>query len=268
MKVHIQFNRFNIRQAIIFDAVRAGVRQLGWQYTSERVADLVIQWGANRPVEKRPIPTLVMDFPYWNRTTKRNAKDGFYKVSLNGIHPTPHLDAGMGEPGRYAATRGPEIKPWRKGGEYILIAGMGPKGSALYGYNHGEWDASAIKAVREHTDLPIVYRAKPSDRKPPQMRGVMVDDVQNPMSSHFGKAAAIVTHHGNAAVEALMHGIPAFCHDGPASLLANKDLTKIAKPVYSEGREDFFEKLAYWQWSYDEVINGVPFKYLEKKGLI
>lgn len=268
MKVHLIFNRSNPRQMAVYDAVRTGMRALGWYNVSERAAELVIVWGASRPVEKRAVPTLVMDFPYWMRKTKKHLREGFYKISLNGIHPTAYLDAGMGEPGRYAATGGEAMMPWRKGGEYILIAGMGPKGSAMYGYKHGEWDAAAIETVKAHCNLPIVYRAKPSDRFPPKMKGVIIDDVDIPISAHFGKAAAIVTHHGNTGVDALQQGIPIFCHDGPATLLANKDLTRIAKPVYCDGREEFFEKLAYWQWSFDEIMQGVPFKHLQKKGLI
>jgi phosphohistidine swiveling domain-containing protein len=268
MKVHLIFNRANIRQMAVYEAVRCGMRALGWQNVSAAAAELIIVWGASRPEEKRSVTTLVMDFPYWMRKTKKHMREGFYKISLNGIHPTKNLDAGMGERGRYAATGGQQIMPWRKGGEYILIAGMGPKGSAMYGYRHGEWDAAAIETVRQCSGLPIVYRAKPSDRYPPKMNGVIIDNVENPISSHFKKAAAIVTHHGNTAVEGLQHGIPVFCHDGPASLLANKDLTRIEKPVYYEGREDFFEKLAYWQWSFDEIMRGVPLRHLQKKGLI
>lgn len=268
MNVHLIFSRSNIRQSILYDAVRAALLTIGWRYTGLHVSDLVIRWGASSVEERSGKPTLVMDFPFWERKTKKEIRNGYYKISLNGVHPTKYLEAGMGEPGRYAATKGPIIKPWRRDGEYILIAGMGPKGSSIYRYLHGQWDRETIETIQRHTDLPVVFRPKPSDKNPPRLPGIIIDDVNQDLSVHFSKAAAIVTHHGNAALEAMMAGVPAFCHDGPATLIANRDFTRISNPVYSDERTAFFEKLAYWQWSYEEIVSGKPFLHLKKKGLI
>lgn len=272
MRVSLGFYIANPRHAILHQAVVEGMASLGWPVVHPIDSELHIMWGV-APENKRfldePKPVLVIDLPYWGRTNKNDSKIGYYKIALNGIHPTPHLDKGFGQAGRYHATGGPMIKPWQKGGQYILLAGMGPKGSELYGYQHGWWDAAVIKELQAATDYPIVYRAKPSDRQPPRMpEGVILDDSELPIAGQYSRAHAVVTHHGNSAIEALQHGVPIYCHDGPAKLLATKDISKISYPRYAEGREDLMEKLAWWQWSYNEICQGKPFLHLKERGLI
>ena len=73
---------------------------------------------------------------------------------------------------------------------------------------------------------------------------------------------ALVTHHSNAAVDALAAGIPVFCEDGAASLLSMPRLADIENPPLPEGRAQFFADLAYCQWSVPEMASGACWDYL------
>lgn len=275
MKVFLSFSQGNLRHHLVYEAVRHAIKRLGWTQTDVIQADLAVCWGLNEAHQRLVShfkqggrPALVIDFPYWNRRGLREIQSASYKISLNGIHPNDYLDAGFGGAGRYAKSGGMLIRPWKKGGNYILLAGMGPKGSKMYGYKHGFWDARAAEIIRQHSDCPIIYRAKPSDKAPPYLEKVRIDDASKPIERLYGAAAAVVTHHGNSGIEALQRGIPVFCNDGPARLLGCDDLRRINDPVFPEGRVAFFEKLAWWQWTFDEICKGAPLAHLKEKGLI
>lgn len=251
---------------------------LGYEMVSSAdpaASDLAVVWGA--PPKNKGIlkafqqvgkPVLVVDYPYWNRPTKEFNPESAYKVSLNGLHPTPYLRRETMPGERYIATMGPKILPWRKEGKYILFAGMGIKGEELYGYRTCEWDQKAVMLVKKHTHLPLIYRKKPSNKTRRVVTGAAQDNGKTPISELMKHAWAVVTHHGNAAVEAIASGVPGFVNDGVAGMMGNYDLTRIMHPVYADDREQFFWNLAWWQWTAQEISQGAPLLSLRARGLI
>jgi hypothetical protein len=77
-----------------------------------------------------------------------------------------------------------------------------------------------------------------------------------------------VAHHSNAAVDALLAGVPCICPDGVASVLSGHDLTQIESPPMPDGRE---------QWAADPRLDpmvgrrnqrGDAYRYLLDEGLL
>lgn len=271
MKLCLILERSRPQEQMLADAWGKAVAAMGWQRIPDQrplEADIIICWGV--PEQRKPEfkrwreagkTVLVLDYPYWNRKS-------FVKISLNGLHPTAYLMREIHGAERYLATQGPEILPWRAAGEYILLAGMGPKGCQFYDQRKGEWDEMAITTMRKHSDMQIVYRAKPSDRAPRRFTGVVSDDTHEPIARHFNHAHAVVTHHGNAVVEALAAGVPIFCSDGVGVHMGLTSLSEIMRPVYPDNREQFFWNLAHWQWSPEEIATGLPLCSLRERELI
>lgn len=268
MKIATLFQLGKSRQNEIEALCRKGIAAAGHTHARQNEADCLITWGRHRGnaqlvlqyrAENKPV--IIFDLGYWGRKI-------LFKASVNQPHPRDVLDeAFTGE--RYEATNGIPIEPPRDGGSFVLLAAMGWKGCAAYGQAHGAWDASAYKRLQKATTLPIVWKAKPSDPHPivpegvtPYRGGKMLNDY--PLED----CAAIVTHHGNSAVEALARGIPAFCVHGVASEICGFDLSKIGTAKVPQNRVQFLHNLAHWQWSKDEIASGALLNSYIERGLI
>lgn len=249
------------------DAIRAK----GFQFSPIDNCDVVIQWGVsyqNRLETNSRV--LVLDFPYWNRGTKNNRNAGeYYKVSLNGQHPTPYIMKESHDSLRYHTSNGAEIKPWKEGGDYILVAGMGVKAANQNGYDVGEWEEKVIKIIKAQTDKTIIYRPKPN-RKPRPIIGTVYDDGKISIEEMVQNAYCVVCHHGNPTVAALQAGVPIFMNGtiGAASHCASFDFNNIHNHKKPDNREQFLYNLAHWQFSIDEIRQGKVFDSFIERGLI
>ncbi len=274
MKVHLGFDHLGINHSTQLELWRTALMAIGWEEAPVDKCDLTIMWGPNPEFDEtraRGKPVLMIDFPYWNRGGKARGPHDYYKVSLNGQHPTKYIFTEKHGPMRYKQTCGPEIKPWRKeGGDHILIAGMGIKATEQNGYAMGEWEQRAIAKIKSQTSLPIVYRPKPRQHGINAITGTIFDNGERSIELAIEGAHCVVCHHGNPAVIALALGIPIFmkANIGVATHLASFDLENIMKPVFPDNRQQFFNNLAYWQWSVEEIKSGAVLQSYKNRGLI
>jgi hypothetical protein len=273
LNVWLGFRNKGSREPALRHALRRALMELGWTETSIEDCDLAVWWGM--PPEHRSWlkklngkPYIVLEFPYWGRGNKHSYRNSMYKVSFNGLHPNDCFWQGDDET-RAKRTGAPSLLSWRKSGDRILIAGMGVKGCDIYGYDYGSWDVMAATEMNKHTKRTIVYRPKPSYKIIPDFNvSVNFEQRQCCITSLMRNVHMVVTHHGNSAVDALVMGIPVLTNDGVGKLMGISDFSQIENPVFPENRKEFFNQLAWWQWSYAEIERGLPFKWLMSKGLI
>jgi hypothetical protein len=138
----------------------------------------------------------------------------------------------------------------------------------MFGIGRNEWDIEAARIISENTKRKIIFRQKPSDKTPQQIPGTQFDNGKRAIERLIDGAFAVVTHHGNTTVEALARGVPVFTKESITLTMGHSDLTLIETPLYPKNREDFLERLACWQWRWDEIAQGKTFKHLTKQGLI
>lgn len=266
MKAELHFQLGKNRQRQIYEACQKGLRSCG--FTKQSRSDFLVTWGihkGNRQIiqqyrdQKKPV--IIFDLGYWGRKV-------YFKASVNQAHPENVLaEKFSGE--RYEKSGGVPIRQPQEGGDFVLLAAMGWKGCAAYGQGHGEWDAAAYRKIKAATETQIVWKAKPSDPTPVVPQGVIPYTGGTKLQDYsLERCKAIVTHHGNCAVEALALGIPAFCVDGAAAQICNFDLSKIDTAKVSENRVQFLYNLAHWQWTVDEIANGKMFQDYTERGLI
>ncbi len=208
---------------------------------------------------------IYIDLGYWTRRI-RSRHDGFHKLVVNDRHPTEYLMARPHTSQRFEQ-HGVPILPWRKEGRHILVAGMSAKAAAAEGLRANSWEQQTIRRLRALTKRPIVYRPKPNWKAARAIEGSAFDRA-TPIEGLLRDCHAVVTHHSNVAVEALLAGVPVFCDKGVASLLGSKGLASIEQPLMPEGREQWAHNLAWTQWSVDEMKQGLAFRYLLRDGLI
>lgn len=195
------------------------------------------------------------DFYYIDRGYMRATRDddysGYFRVSKNSLQSdgtgTPNYD-------RFASL-GISIKPWREGGSHVLICPPGDVYGKLSGFNSDEWTLNAVATLRRSTDRLIRIREKPRHG---QRNVTLLDDLKN--------CWAMVVHSSNAAVDALLMGVPVFATDAcGASFCASKDLSSIEKPFFPDNREEWAANLAAQQWTISEMESGIAWRDLQNE---
>lgn len=174
--------------------------------------------------------------------------DGYFRVTRNAWQ---HDGTGTAKPGKWQAL-GLNIKPWQRGGRSVLVCPPGDVYAALHGFSAAAWLADTVAKVQAATDRPVIVRGKPSKTNNP-----------GPLEHALRDCHAIVVHSSNAAVDALLAGVPVFC-TAPcaAQAMGCADVCAIESPRYPDDRERWAQVLAANQWTLDEMKNGTCWKEL------
>ena len=273
MKAHLAFHHRGINHDYHSTLWKQAVNNLGWQNVELEKADVTVMWGPNPEFQatlERGKPVLMVDFPYWNRGWKNRHGTEYYKVRLKCHQPTSYLMKEKHSSDRYLNSNGPKIKPWKTGGKVILLAGMGMKAANQFGHGIGQWECQIAKMIRHKTDMPIIYRPKPRQKPIVEIPGTTLDEGGASIEEALETAHALVCHHGNPTVAALAAGVPIFMNGpiGAASHLASFEFDKIMDPIFPENRQQFFNNLAHWQWSVEEIISGQALMSYVERGFI
>jgi hypothetical protein len=208
---------------------------------------------------------IYVDLGYWGRR-KLSRWDGHHKFALNSRHPTAYFQDRPKSASRFSQFRVP-IRPWRASGRHILLIGMSAKAAAAEGYRPEEYERETVEQLRRFTDRPIVYRPKPNWAEARPIEGTIFGKGPD-LAQALVDCHAVVAHHSNAAVDALLAGVPCLCPDGVASVLSGHDLAQIESPPTPDGREQWAADLAWTQWSVEEIERGDAYRYLLEEGLL
>lgn len=237
-------------------------------------SDVAIFYGLHKHIlsayTKRGLPAIYIDLGYWGRH-EGGRREGFHKFALNTRHPTAYFQNRKHDSCRFRHF-GVPIRDWqntRKKG-YILLAGMSAKAAKAEGFAPEEWERDAVKQIREHTDREIVYRPKPNWRAARQLQGTRMErGVDGDVGRWLEKCHAVVTHHSNVSVDAILAGVPVFCWDGVATApgKASSDLSQIETPPEAVDREQWAADIAWTQWSVPEMRSGAAWRYLKDEVL-
>lgn len=182
---------------------------------------------------------------------------------LNGYGEFPQADA------EERFSRMGCIKPWKDGGDYVLIMGQVPADMSLRGKNLVPWyEANAVLA-RDSYGLPVKFRPHPvSLKKGHNVRPRHCEIcTTKTLEDSLAGAAVVITYNSNSAVDSVLAGIPALSMD-PGSMAYEVTGHKVGD-IIKPDRDSWAERLAHCQWSLDEIQSGHAVgKLLSMKGLI
>lgn len=220
--------------------------------------DVGVMYGWKRHAMLQQYPRFVYaDLPYFGRDTH-------WKINCNGWSPDSYVHAGM-HPERWESLH-IDIHPAR--GLYgtnpgkVIIAGASAKSAEQHGYKYMEWERAMVKRL-EGKGLELVYRPKPKDPNKRPIAGIGYEFG----AINWCKVAAVVTHHSNIALEALVQGVPVYCETGAAkSMSFHPD--EIQSAAIPAGLEQFLWDCAYLQWTLDEMKSGECWTHLKERGLV
>jgi hypothetical protein len=192
-------------------------------------------WGSLRHARKNGDAWIYGDHGYFHRGT-------YYRITRNAFQHD-----GCGEARREP---GVTIAPWRKRGAHVLVCPPDDKIAALMGFDHHAWRHDVLARLAENTDRMVIVRPRAHE----QVR---------PLEADLADAWALVTWGSNAAVEAVLVGVPVFCTgDCSASIMGRSDPINIEYPLYPDDRYEWAATLAANQWTLDEIASGMAWSAL------
>jgi hypothetical protein len=153
-----------------------------------------------------------------------------------------------GGPERFKAL-GVELKPWSTDGKHILVApnrsfGVGNQVMAP------DWAQRASERLRKATSREVRIRPHPGNNAP-----------RRPLSEDLKDCWAVVVWSSGVAVHALAAGIPAFI-EAPFHILKGASASGAVDFPVTPERLPHFERLAWGQWTCEEIASGEPFNRL------
>lgn len=172
----------------------------------------------------------------------------YYRIAKNAYQ---HDGAPDGDEVDYARLERLQlaIAPWQKSGRHVLVCPPDERFAKLHGFKAAIWTKNVIETLKRHTDRPIILRPRLGTRAP--------------LAVALSDCWALVTYSSNAAVEAVLAGVPVFCTARcGASYMARTDLSRIEDPLMLEGREKWAATLAANQWTLEEIEAGMAWERL------
>lgn len=183
----------------------------------------------------------------------------YYALAIHGHNGSGQWH--VGGPERWEAL-GVNLKPWRTGGEHILVApnrSFGMRGFIM----PQNWGENATETLRGLTRREVRLRLHPGNGKPAV-----------PLERDLDRAHCVVIWSSSVGVKALIEGIPVVCCAPwwickKATLPLDAYGAAIDSPIAFQCDESMdmirqyaMEDLAWAQWSVQEIASGEPFRHL------
>lgn len=238
------------------DAIESGLTKCGFQFAEvgyvPKHGDVLCIWNRNfgedslaSNWEKAGAKVIVFENGYCGEDS-----DGrqYYAMALSQHNGAGRWPSGDGS--RWNALR-IELKPWKTNGGHILVCSQRGIGNPAMTPKF-DWYAKVACELRKYTKREIRIRKHP-----------VRHTLSNPLSNELKSAWACVVWSSNCATEALISGIQTF-RFGPSIITqgaTRKDYKDIDRFVACD-RIPAFERLAWAQWSVDEISSGLPFELL------
>ena len=186
---------------------------------------------------------IYIDHAYLNRGHERKN----YRFGINKLFAYPKDASCSGFDDSRVKKLNIELKDWKIKGEHIVVCP--PSETIMTFYECNNWLEQTLKTLKANTDRPLIVRTKPN-----------YGDTSKPLNVDLKNAHALVTHCSNAAVEAVLEGIPVFVSNhSVCKYVASTDLTSIETPN-CEDRTQWLNYLSYAQFSLDELQDHEYFK--------
>ena len=239
------------RQAIESGLLRCGYAlHSRWPHLVGK-GDLLVIWNRKRGAdeteaedwERRGGSVIVMENGYLQKVDKT-----MYAISVG-----QHNGAGwfpVGNEDRFSKL-GFEVKPWRTGGDYVLVCAQRGIGSKLMASPPG-WAEKTAKDLRglKLLQLPVKIRQHPGNFAP---KVPLLDDLK--------AAESCVIWSSGAGVRALVEGVPVVSRAPHwiCSEAAVRQWIHAGDYVAKDNREHALHCMSHGQWAVDEITKGEPF---------
>lgn len=276
----------SIRSRRVAQALHTSLSKIGWlchyrdpnSIESHRGYELVAGYGWRylSTAYALGIPYIYLDLGFWDRRLPQDTTGGYYRLSHCSRFPVlePELDRGDS---RLLQQQPAQADYFNTSEKHVLVAGISIKAAISFGYEPFKWDLDTIRELKE-AGADVIYRPKIAIGGNFLDRELLQTDIEihNPHAFQIGHALrqvrAVATHHGHAAIDALLGNLPFYTKYGslePWSVRSPHELLT-ATPTPSELRRQLLVELTWHHWSLDELTRGVwlqdpaPISYLRR----
>jgi len=265
MKVNIMPCRFPINSQQWPYLMQCGVEKHG---DSVRVSmrpdnsDCHIFWGLKRRHGMQALglkkTCLIIERAYLNNELGDRFK--WAALGFNGLNGLADFKNENVPPDRWEKYFKHTVKPWRGGGDYALVIGQLPGDASLYGMDAYKWaQKTIIEAKKIYKN--VMFRPHPSHKQPKALEGA--DFQKGTLEDALKGAKVVITYSSNAAVDAVMNGIPAVSFH-PGSMAYEVTTHSLNEPLITPDLNDWGRKIAYAQWLPSELKDGTAWAHFRK----
>jgi len=223
-----------------------------------------------------------------NKGVRLDNENAYVRISFNAWQPLQHIHKFENKSDRWKKVCRHIIRRWQpyhKGpacrtlrpqptkqeheGSYILFAGSSEKYHIWHKLEAPEIFANKVfHNLRKYTDLPIIYRPKPSwKEKGPIPQTIYQGSRHVPYALLLDRDIyALITHTSNASLEANFYGIPTIVLGEAITKSVSstniKEINNIYRPSVEE-KQKLGRGLSYFQWTLREIYNGTMWQNLK-----
>lgn len=280
MKVGVFVPRNNQMHVDMLLAFAKGVRNVGEDVTLYDVndyhpVDIAVVFG----IGKKNVP---ISFPRGHVITSQLTqekdviiiergfvqREDYFMVGFNGLNNRADFKLDVAHQSDRWGALGVKLKPFQNKGENIVVCGQVPSDASVQNVDIIKWCAETCTSLRQRTSKTVVFRPHPlALNRTPAMLGV-VNSPNQYLKEDLADAMVCVTYNSNAAVEAIIEGVPAMSFD-PGSMawdITSHELAYVEKPFFPSDaiRQQWANNLAYTQWNKDEFESGLPWLHLTR----
>lgn len=191
----------------------------------------------------------------------------YWRVSIDSFQPLPYFQKRPRPDDRWGKL-GIEIKPRQEGGEAILFAGSSQKYCDWFQLGSATRYADyVLKAIRERSSRPIIYRPKPSWADAVPIEGYEYSPDTDKFVTRLEQAHCLVTFGSNACFEALISGVPSVVlGEGITKPVSSTTVKEVDNPKFPDASVVYQLAcdLAYCQYSLKEMFKGVCWQHVEE----
>lgn len=205
-------------------------------------------WYKGRRLRAAGHDVLVMERGYLGDRFK------WTSLAWNGLNGHGDFGRQPTDDSRFADNFAP-MKPWKDGGDYVLILGQVPGDASLKGQDMHPWYRKAAKDAALHYGLPVRFRPHPLAARRGGNKSVPgAMNSTGTLEEALDGAAVAITYNSNSGVDAVLHGVPTVAMDQGAMAwdVTSHRIGDMCKPL----RDRWAANLAWKQWSMDEIRDG------------
>lgn len=182
--------------------------------------------------------------------------DRFHYTSLgwNGLNNYATFPKYPDDGGERFHEHGGVLKPWKKEGDYILILGQVAGDASLKNHNVLAWYERSAKEAAEIYGLPVYFRPHPLHARRGYSKVDGVKNLEGSLDDALNGALFTMAYNSNACLDSILAGVP--CYAGDMGTMAWDLCMKDLREIVTPDRERIVHRIAWTQWSPDEIKSG------------